>query len=251
MVGPTSGRLASGRLGSGRLVEISEVIAAIKQVFARHGKLSGRRIVVTAGGTREPIDPVRYVGNHSSGKMGYAIAEAARDMGAQVTLISAPSALLSPAGVEVIQVQTAKQMYEAVVNAVKGAEVLIMAAAVADYSPVNVAENKIKKDSDKLTLHLVRTVDILGAVAAQGLIKVGFAAESENVEENARKKLREKQVDIIVANDITANDSGFNVDTNEVLLIDRDGRTAKLPLMQKSELAVRILDKVAELLNNR
>lgn len=246
-VGPAVGRLASGIEGAGRLVDIAEILGVIKQVIGRNGELAGKKVVVTAGGTREPVDPVRYLGNHSSGKMGYALAEAARDRGAEVVLISAPTSLPAPAGVEITQVQTALQMRDAVVKSVVGADILVMAAAVADYSPKNTAENKIKKGSESLVLDLIRTPDILSEMP-DGLVKVGFAAESENLEENARKKLKDKRLDLIVANDITAKDSGFGVDTNEVVIIDRNGGTERMPLLQKSEVADKIFDRIADVI---
>jgi len=214
------------------------------------GDLAGKRMVVTAGGTQEPIDPVRHIGNRSSGRMGYALAEAARDRGAEVRLITAPASLPEPAGVEVVHVRTAAQMKAAVDKAVAKADALIMAAAVADYQPKNVARAKIKKDSPSLTLELVRTPDILAEVKGN-FLKVGFAAESEDVVANARKKLEKKQLDLIVANDITSADSGFDVDTNKVTMIDRKGRVEELPLLTKREVADRVLDRVVGLLGKR
>lgn len=246
IVGPAFGRLASGVLGLGRLAEIDEIFGTICQVLGRDGDLACKRVVVTAGGTQEPIDPVRHIGNSSSGKMGYALAEAARDRGAQVVLISAPTSLPTPVGVEVVQVQTALQMRDAVIKAVAQAEVLIMAAAVADYCPKATSKGKIKKGAEALTIELTKTPDILSEVPG-GLINVGFAAESENLVENARKKLEEKKLDLIVANDITAPGSGFATDTNQVILIDRWGGMENLPLLLKSEVAWRILDKVVQI----
>jgi phosphopantothenoylcysteine decarboxylase/phosphopantothenate--cysteine ligase len=250
IVDPTYGRLASGKMGQGRLAEVETIIGTIKQVLGRKGDLAGKRIVVTAGGTQEPIDPVRHIGNRSSGKMGYAVAEAARDRGATVTLISAPVSLSNPVGIEVINVQTANQMKEAVAKAVVKADALIMAAAVADYQPRAVSKAKIKKDASSLTLELVRTPDILTEVKGN-FIKVGFAAESENLVKNAREKLMKKQLDLMVANDITATDSGFGADTNKVTIIDRDGKAEELPLLTKREVAEKILDRVAELLGKK
>jgi len=247
IIDPSYGYLASGKIGLGRLAETEAIIGIVKQVLGRSGDLTGKCIVVTAGGTREPIDPVRYVGNRSSGKMGYAMAEAARDRGATVTLITASTALPEPAGVEVIQVETAVQMKEAVAKAVVQADALIMAAAVADYQPKSVAEAKIKKEASMLTLELVRTPDILTEVKGK-FIKVGFAAESEDVVANARQKLDKKRLDLMVANDITAEESGFAVDTNKVTLIDRKGNIESLPLLTKREVADKILDRVVGLL---
>jgi phosphopantothenoylcysteine decarboxylase/phosphopantothenate--cysteine ligase len=201
--------------------------------------------VVTAGGTQEPIDPVRHIGNRSSGKMGYALAESARDRGAKVVLISAPTALPEPAGIDVIPVRTAVEMKQAVAKAVAKSDALIMAAAVADYQPKEVAKAKIKKTSPSLTLALVRTPDILAEVKGN-FTKVGFAAESEDIIANAKQKLESKQLDLIVANDITDSKSGFGADTNKVTLIDRDGKVENLPLLTKREVAGKILDRIAE-----
>jgi len=247
IIDPGYGYLASGKVGLGRLAETETIIGTIKQVLGRSGDLAGKRIVVTTGGTREPIDPVRHIGNRSSGKMGYAMAEAARDRGATVTLVTAPTSLPDPAGIEVTHVETAAQMKEVVTKAVAQADALIMAAAVADYQPKSAAKAKIKKDAPGLTLELIRTPDILTEVQGN-FLKVGFAAESEDVIENARRKLEKKQLDLMVANDITAKESGFAVDTNKVTLIDRDGKIESLPLLTKREVADRILDKVVGLL---
>ncbi|MGB2853097.1 MAG: bifunctional phosphopantothenoylcysteine decarboxylase/phosphopantothenate--cysteine ligase CoaBC [Dehalococcoidia bacterium] len=249
-VGPAYGRLAGGARGLGRFAEIEEILGTIHQVLGRGGDLAEKRIVVSAGGTREPIDPVRVIGNRSSGKMGYAIAEAARDRGADVVLVSAPTALNPPVGMEVVQVETTIQMRDAIVNATAKADAVIMAAAPADFRPVATVKSKIKRKAETITLELVENPDILGAVGSD-LIRVGFAAESENVVENATDKLKRKNLDLIAANDITATDSGFDVDTNKVVLIDRDGNVDDLPLMSKYEVASRILDKVVELLSQR
>jgi len=247
IIDPAYGRLASGKIGIGRLAEVETIVGTIKQVLGRAGDLAGKRIVVTAGGTQEPIDPVRHIGNRSSGKMGYAMAEAARDRGAKVKLITAPTALPEPAGIEVIHIQTATQMKDAVAKATAQADVLIMAAAVADYQSKAVAKTKIKKEAPSLTVELIRTADILTEVKGD-FLKVGFAVESEDVVANARQKLEKKQLDLIVANDITDADSGFDSDTNKVTLIDRDGKVESLPLLSKREVADRILDRVVEIL---
>ena len=247
IIEPAYGRLASGKIGWGRLAEVETIIDTVKQVLGRKGDLAGKRIVVTAGGTQEPIDPVRHIGNRSSGKMGYAVAEAARDRGAEVKLITAPTSLPEPAGIELDPVRTARQMKAAVAKAVSQADALIMAAAVADYQPKDVAEAKIKKETPSLTLELVRTPDILSEVKGS-FIKVGFAAESEDIVANAKKKLEKKRLDLIVANDITSADSGFGVDTNKVTIIDQDGKVENLPLLTKRELADRILDRIIKLL---
>jgi phosphopantothenoylcysteine decarboxylase/phosphopantothenate--cysteine ligase len=246
---PELGRLASGKIGKGRLPETATIIEAIEKVLGKKNDFEGKRIVVTAGGTQEPIDPVRHISNRSSGKMGYALAEAARDRGAQVTLVTAPATLSPPDGVEIIKVRTAAEMKKAVVQAVKKADVLIMAAAVADYQAKSTSQSKIKKESQKgLTLELVKTPDILSEVTGD-FIKVGFAAESENMVANAKKKLLNKGLDLVVANDITQADAGFDVDTNRVTMIDKKGKVEELPLMSKREVAERILDRVKGMLD--
>jgi len=246
-VGPRFGKLASGKEGLGRLANTEEIIGVISQVLGRGGSFADRHAVVTAGSTQEFIDPVRIITNRSSGKMGYALAEAARDRGAEVTLITGPTLLTKPVGVEVIDVCTAEEMFQAVKNAVPRADVLIMAAAVADYRPKSTAKEKIKKKGIGLTLELERTPDILKEVEGN-FIRVGFAAESENMVENATQKLQQKKLDLIVANDITAKDSGFGSDNNRVTIIDREGKVDSLPLLPKREVADKILDKVVSLL---
>ena len=250
IVGPEEGRLATGRLGLGRLSETETILGAIRYVLGREGDLAGRKVVVTAGGTREPIDPVRYVGNYSSGKMGYAVAEAARDRGAEVVLVSAPVVLPTPFGVRLVAVGRAAEMRDAVVRECRGAQVLVMAAAVADYQPAATADQKIKRRAPTLTLKLERTPDIL-AEAGEGFLKVGFAAESEDLLANARLKLGAKGLDLIVANDITAAGSGFGSDTNRVVIIDRRGGEEQLPLLSKYEVAQRLWDRIVSLLPKR
>jgi phosphopantothenoylcysteine decarboxylase/phosphopantothenate--cysteine ligase len=245
-VGPASGRLASGKEGLGRLADINDIIGATCQVLGRGGDLAEKHIVVTAGGTQEPIDPIRCITNRSSGKMGYALAEAARDRGARVTLITAPTSLTKPIGVEMVNVRTAQEMYQAVRDAAPQADALIMAAAVTDYRPIREADEKIKKEDTKLSLELERTPDILSGIKGD-FIRVGFAAESSNLVANAKQKLYQKGLDLIVANDI----SGFGADDNQVTIIDREGKVASLPLLPKRELADKILDKVAKLLSRR
>jgi phosphopantothenoylcysteine decarboxylase/phosphopantothenate--cysteine ligase len=253
IVGPAEGRLASGAMGLGRMVEPEEIVSAARVVLGRHGDLAGWRVVVTAGGTREAIDPVRFVSNHSSGKMGYAVAIAARDRGAAVTLITT-AALPDPFGMEVLHLDSAEQMLAAVLEATREADVLIMAAAVADFRPGTVAEQKIKKkgETEGLTLELVRNPDILAEVAAQKAaghgprLSVGFAAETEDLLANAKGKLARKKLDLIVANDVTASDAGFAVDTNRVTLVGADGSIEALPLLSKVEVAERILDVIRD-----
>jgi phosphopantothenoylcysteine decarboxylase/phosphopantothenate--cysteine ligase len=248
VIEPEYGRLASGKMGKGRLPETTKLIEAIERALGQQQDLTGKRIVVTAGGTREPIDPVRHIGNRSSGKMGYALAEAAQARGAEVTLISANVSLDAPDGVAIVKVQTALEMKKAVVGAVKKADALLMAAAVADYHPRTTSRAKIKKESRRdLTLKLIKTPDILSEVKGD-FIKVGFAAESENLVANAKKKLASKGLDLVVANDITAPDAGFDVDTNRVVIIDKKGKAEELPLMSKRDVADRVLDRVRGLL---
>jgi phosphopantothenoylcysteine decarboxylase / phosphopantothenate---cysteine ligase len=247
MVGPSAGWLASGREGLGRLADVNEILGVIRRVLGRDGDLAGKHVVVTAGGTQEPIDPVRYIGNRSSGKMGYALAEAARDRGAKVSLIAAPAWIAQPVGVEVVKVKTAQELRQAVEALAPRTDALIMAAAVADYRPKSASGQKIKKGDATLTLELECTPDILGTVKGS-FIKVGFAAESANLEENAREKLKQKGLDLIVANDVSSGDSGFDVDTNRVTIIDKEGGVDGLPLLTKHEVAERVLDRVAQLL---
>ncbi len=247
IVGPASGDLASGGRGEGRMSPVDTIVGWTLKVLGQNGDLAGRTVVVTAGGTQEPIDPVRCVTNRSSGRMGYALAEACRDRGASVVLVSAPTSLQPPSGIEIVPVMTAQQMFEATQSAVKHADALVMAAAVADYRPSNPAGDKIKKETETLTVTLERTVDILGSVEGS-FIRVGFAAESSNLERNAQAKLTSKHLDLIVANDITATDSGFGVDNNRVTLIGRDGTLERLPLQSKRAVADRVLDRVVQLL---
>ncbi|MBI2955015.1 MAG: bifunctional phosphopantothenoylcysteine decarboxylase/phosphopantothenate--cysteine ligase CoaBC [Chloroflexi bacterium] len=242
------GRLASGKVGKGRMAEVDEILVAIRRVLAREGDLAGKNVVVTAGGTHEPIDPVRFVGNRSSGKMGFSLAEAARDRGAEVTLILGPTYLQPPKGVKVVNVETALEMKDAVEQAVQDADVLVMAAAVADFRVEQPAAHKIKREArDDLSIHLVKNPDILGQISNERLIKVGFAAESENLIENARAKLERKSLHLIVANDITSPQSGFGVDTNRVTLIDASGAVTELPLLPKRAVADEVLNRVVSM----
>ena len=246
IAGPGTGRLASGLSGVGRLLETPELLGYISYAMGKDGDLAGRTVVVSAGGTMEPIDPVRVITNHSSGKMGYALAEAARDRGADVVLVTAPTSLLDPALVKVVRVRTAQQMGDAVQEHAKGADALIMAAAVADYRPAVEAGQKIKKTSDEVNIQLTKTTDILKTVKGD-FVRVGFAAESENLVENAKAKVGSKNLDLIAANDITAEGSGFGSDTNKVTLIDRDLSVEELPLLTKYDVGNRILDRVKAL----
>lgn len=249
-VGPAAGRLASGRMGRGRMAEPDEIVDAARQVLAKNGDMAGMRVVVTAGGTREPIDPVRYITNRSSGKMGHALAEVARDRGAQVTLVTT-AGLPAPSGVSVVRVNTAAEMADAVLAAIPESDALVMAAAVADYRPAEIAPQKIKKGDGGLTLSLVRTPDILQLVAKYraetGFPRkvVGFAAETTDVRRNAQEKLARKRLDWIAANDVSRTDAGFGVETNQVTLFGADGSVVELPLMSKMAVAAEIWNRVA------
>ncbi len=273
IVEPEVGRLASGAIGPGRLPDTATLLGAISLTLGRQGDLAGRRVVVTAGGTHEPLDPVRYVGNRSSGKMGFALAAEARDRGAQVVLITGPVRLPVPYGVEIQSVETALQMRDAVYSSITNTDVLIMSAAVADFRPANPASQKIKKhmsnlsgsergregeDSDEgeLSVRMVRNPDILGELAQtlawtircfsqrkRRLIRVGFAAETEQLVTHAQSKLPEKQLDLLVANDVTRSDSGFGTDTNKVLLFHANGFMEDIPVMPKTGVAAAIWDE--------
>ncbi len=253
VAGPAVGRLASGHSGAGRLETTETILGALRALLGRQGDLAGRHVVVSAGGTQEALDPVRYLSNHSTGKMGFALAEAARDRGARVTLVATPStsALDTPYGVARVGVTRTTQMRDVVLELCAGADALIMAAAPADFTPAAAAEHKIKKDgSGRLLLELEETPDILRAVHDAGLpvVRVGFAAESQNLLAYARDKVARKGLDLIVANDITAVGAGFGTDTNLVTLIDASERVESLPLLSKYDVAMRILDRVAGLL---
>jgi phosphopantothenoylcysteine decarboxylase/phosphopantothenate--cysteine ligase len=239
------------------MVEPEELLGHARLVLARSGPLRGRKIVITAGGTQEPIDPVRVVTNRSSGKQGFALAQAALDLGAEVILITAPVHLPTPVGAVRINVGTAQEMLEAVLETIPDADVLIMAAAVADFRPVDPAQEKIKKTAGIPTITLEAAPDILNAVSELKteknwpLITVGFAAESQELLQNARRKLEAKTLDMIAANDISAKDSGFDVDTNRVTLLDADGGAEPLPLLRKEQVSREILNRVCALLDRK
>jgi phosphopantothenoylcysteine decarboxylase/phosphopantothenate--cysteine ligase len=249
VVEPGSGYLACGWLGKGRLAEVGEIVDAAMAALARRRDLEGETVLVTAGPTVEDVDPVRFVSNRSSGKMGYRLAEAARDRGARVILVSGPTSLAAPHGVEVVAVRSAEEMQRAVADRVAPATVVVAAAAVSDYRPAAASVSKIKKTDGAVTLDLVRTPDILKGLgeAKGGRVLVGFAAETEDLVANARKKLEAKNLDLVVANDVTAARAGFGGDTNAVVLLRRDGTRADVPLASKREVAERILDEVRAL----
>ena len=267
LIPPASGHLACGTSGIGRMPEPAELVEVLENYFAGEGgsvenadgntmdntmgsTMQGMKILVTAAGTREPIDPVRYIGNRSSGKMGYAIAEAAARLGAEVTLISGPSALQPPAGVEFFGVESAREMRQLVQERFPACDIVIKAAAVADYRVKNVSDQKIKKNDAELTLVLEKNPDILkelGEMKQPHQTLVGFAAETQNLLQYAKGKLEKKNLDMIVANDVSKPQAGFNVDTNLIKLLKRDGSIEELPLMSKKELAYIILDRVMKL----
>jgi len=251
-VDPGAGYLACGWIGKGRLAEPDDIVAAAGEVLSPSGPLKGKTVMVTAGPTREALDPVRFVGNRSSGKMGYALASAARNRGARVVLVSGPTELGPPSGVEMIRVTTAAEMREAVVARALDADVVIMAAAVADYAPAVAADQKIHKDRETLTLTLVRTPDILAELVRlragkEKPLLVGFAAETADLLASARRKQREKGVELIVANDVSRSDAGFEVDTNEVTLVSAHGEES-LPLQSKMSIAGHVMERIESLL---
>lgn len=253
-IGPAEGHLASGLSGVGRMLETGDILGHIRMLLGRNGPLAGKRIVVTAGGTQEPLDPVRLITNRSSGKQGYAIAQVALEMGAQVTLITTPTALTPPVGVRLVPVETARQMLEAVLQESAESDALIMAAAVADFRPKVMAKDKIKKEGGLPQIELEATEDILKTVAGKRAesecprVVVGFAAESRDLLENAEHKLKSKGLDFIAANDISAADAGFAVESNRITLLFADGSKESLPLMSKREVSEIILGWVSKLL---
>ena len=250
IVGPDQGYLASGLSGKGRLVDPTQLVGHIAAALGKRGDLSGKKIVISAGGTQEPIDPVRVITNNSSGKMGYAIAEAARDRGAEVILITAPTSLSDPPSITVKNVTTAAEMCSLVLSEVIDSDALIMSAAVADYRPKTSAEQKIKKSNSGLTIDLTKTEDILEK-ATGNFVKVGFSAESENLVSNATEKIGRKSLDLIVANDITDPDSGFGKDTNKVVIIDDQLQAEHLPILTKYDVGNEILNRVLKVLATR
>ena len=251
VVGPESGHLASGMQAIGRMSEPLTILGHIRKLFGKQSALKGRKVVVTAGATQEPLDPVRYLTNRSSGKQGYALAQAAVDQGAEVTLISGPTGLYAPFGVELVLVRTAEEMRAAVLEHLPGADALIMAAAVADFKPKEFSAHKIKKGAQGADLSLARTPDILLEVSkhkSKPGVVIGFAAESQDLIANAEKKLKAKGLDLIAANDISAADAGFSVDTNRVTLLFANGRKQELPFGTKAEIAAEVIEQLIELL---
>jgi phosphopantothenoylcysteine decarboxylase/phosphopantothenate--cysteine ligase len=252
VAGPAAGHLASGMTGVGRMLEPMDILGHIRIALGKNGKLAGKKVIVTAGGTQEAIDPVRVITNHSSGKQGYALAQAALDAGSEVTLITTPTALTPPVGAKLVNVKSVQDMLEALLK--ENADALIMAAAGADFRPVNVAKDKLKKRDGIPQIQLEAAPDILKTLSSQsGVAKrfnvtVGFAAESRDLLANASEKLKSKGLDFIAANDISSNDAGFAVETNRITLLFADGTQESLPLMSKSEAAEKIMEQVARLL---
>lgn len=252
VIGPASGHLASGLIGAGRMSEPAEILGQVRVVLGKKGKLAGKKVVVTAGGTQEALDPVRVITNHSSGKQGYALAQAALDAGAEVCLITAPTGLTPPVGSRVVKVNSAQEMLDAVLA--ESADALVMAAAAADFTPKTVAKDKMKKRDGIPQIELTAAPDILRTVSAppdgkkRFSVVAGFAAESRDLLENASEKLQSKKLDFIVANDISSNDAGFAVDTNRVTLLFANGTKEILPLMSKAEVAERIIEHISRLL---
>ena len=255
IIPPGTGKLACGAEGPGRLAEPADIVAALEAFFAEGAQLSGVKVLVTAAGTIEPIDPVRYIGNRSSGRMGYALAEEAVARGAEVVLVSGPSALKTPSGLkQFVSVETAAEMREAVLREAETSCIVIKAAAVADYHPKHVSEQKIKKNDEELSILLEKNPDILkelGQRKRPEQILVGFAAETQNLLQYAREKIEKKNLDFIVANDVTKPGAGFNTTTNTVKIIARDGSIEEVPLMTKREIAKRIFDCVLQKGENR
>ncbi len=251
-VEPGTGVLACGSVGQGRLAETDDILGTIRSLFGP-GDLAGLRVLVTAGPTREPIDAVRFISNPSSGRMGFALAEAARARGAEVVLISGPTQLVPPPGVSYLPVTTASEMYRAVMDRAGQCQIVIMAAAVSDFRPVEAASHKVRKEDVRPTIPLERTADILAELgrSSERRILVGFAAETGSILENARAKLERKNLDLIVANDVSLPGSGFASEMNKAILLDRRGLVTELQRMPKTELASRIMDRIAELKTNQ
>lgn len=252
MIEPGEGLLACGYTGKGRMEEPESIAAVVNVYFARQAKrgekpLAGKKVVVTAGGTVERIDPVRYITNDSSGKMGFAIAKAARELGADVTIIAGTTQAQPPVGISLTRVSSAQEMYEAALREWTDTDILVKAAAVADYRPKETAPSKIKKTGDSLVLELVKNIDILETLGKQKTTQllIGFAAETENLEQHAMDKLKRKNCDLLVANDVTAEGAGFGAETNIVNIYDVNGLVDSLPLLAKDEVGMRIMELVA------
>ena len=250
--GPEYGRLASGLIGNGRMTSPEILVDIITMNLGSTGDLSGKKILVSAGGTIEPIDPVRFITNKSSGKMGYAIAAAARDRGATVTLVSASNMLENPIGIQTKKVQTSSEMYDAISKEITEMDAIIMAAAVSDWTPEKYSNSKSKKNEvANWSIDLIKTTDIIANISKTNLIKIGFAAESDNLIENGKSKIQSKSLDLIVANDILDKNNGFESDTNKVSIIHPNGDVEVVPTMPKYEVANEILDRMIPLFNKK
>ena len=247
IVPPGTGPLASGRAGVGRMAEVEVLVDAIRMALGKGGDLEGKRVVVTAGGTREYLDAVRFIGNPSSGRQGVALAEAARDRGAEVVLIAGTTTVRRPAGMRIVEVESAAEMKTAVEAETDGCDALVMAAAVGDYRPAVAAGQKMKKTGGAVTVELEETADILAGLGGE-FVKVGFAAETENLVENARAKLEAKNLDAIVANDVAGADTGFGSERNRAMIIRRDGSTTEAGPAPKTHIAEKVIDVVVEML---
>ncbi|MFL2756166.1 MAG: bifunctional phosphopantothenoylcysteine decarboxylase/phosphopantothenate--cysteine ligase CoaBC [Dehalococcoidia bacterium] len=250
--GPEYGRLASGLIGNGRMTSPEILVDIITMNLGSTGDLSGKKILVSAGGTTEPIDPVRFITNKSSGKMGYAIAAAARDRGATVTLVSASNMLENPIGIQTKKVQTSSEMYDVISKEITEMDAIIMAAAVSDWTPEKYSNSKSKKNGvANWSIDLIKTIDIIANISKTNLIKIGFAAESDNLIENGKSKIQSKSLDLIVANDILDKNNGFESDTNKVSIIHPNGDVEVVPTMPKYEVANEILDRMIPLFNKK
>jgi len=249
VIGPVSGFLACGDHGEGRMSEPVEIVGELERFFQSGGIMKEKKVLVTAGGTRELLDPVRYLGNLSSGKMGYAVAQAFREAGAEVTLVSAPTELCAPSGVNVIQVVSAEEMYKEVLNLFDSQDIVVKSAAVADYRPAVLSEQKIKKDGQAMMLELIPNPDILKTLGERKKHQfiVGFAAETQNAADNGFKKMKRKNTDMLVVNDVTVPGAGFGSDTNIVSFLFPDGKRTDLPKMSKLEVARQLVQKIAAL----
>ncbi len=252
IIGPEKGELASGLIGEGRLTEPSQILIEVINFFKNTGKLKDKKILVTAGPTREPIDPVRFISNHSSGKMGVSLATAFVNEGAVVTLVAGPIQLTIPSSIKLISVETADEMYQQCIQLFPDADIAVMAAAVADYTPSNPADIKVKKKQDDLNLLMTKTIDILaecGKIKKAHQLLIGFALETDHELENAKDKLERKNLDLIVLNSLKDEGAGFATDTNKITLIDRNNNIKEFPLKNKNDVAIDIVQKIIELSN--
>ena len=254
IIDAASGELASGLEGHGRLAEPEEIIASLKAIFPEDAVFKSKKILITAGPTQEPLDPVRYISNYSSGKMGYAIAEAFANAGAKVTLVSGPVSISAPYNVSVVKVQSAEQMFKAVQQEFSAADIIVYVAAVADYAPVEVADKKLKKKDEDMSIELKKTIDIaatLGSAKSPNQIAVGFALETDNALPNALSKLERKNLDMIVLNSLQDKGAGFRYDTNKITVVHRGGVEKRFELKSKDEVAMDILNEIKEIVKRK